>query len=245
MASLWPQHAFRIFSKTTKFKLNHIMRSCPTAHAHVSSYEDNIKKFVDVLFGSHPDNELIKQLAAPINEGGLGIEFYVKQLNDDQYSLSLEICSPAIESILNGNPNPASALTPNHYQIQKRKREFWAKERERIANESDIISAKILRERAYKDVNLWLHTAPLKWKPLWKLKTKDFQDGLRIRYNLEPLGNPSICPALKCSEPLSITHSDSCKYAGLIIRRHDSIKNILARYSEKVLDQERWLWNLI
>ena len=102
-----------------------------------------------------------------------------------------------------------------------------------MIEKSDKVTAKLIIERSHKDANLWLHTNPVKWKPMWKLNKTQFQDGLRIRYNLEPLAIPTYCPALNCGIPLSIEHSDNCKYTGLIIRRHDDIKQIMAKHAEK------------
>ena len=42
-----------------------------------------------------------------------------------------------------------------------------------------------------------------------------------------------ICPARACNSYFSIHHSDSCAKGSTVIRRHDNIKNILARHSER------------
>ena len=84
-----------------------------SAHLNASGYESSITKFIDTLFGSHLTNELVKQLAGPINEGGLGIKSNVRTLNVEQYSRSLTFCAPAIGQILNETSDPSSMLSLN------------------------------------------------------------------------------------------------------------------------------------
>jgi hypothetical protein len=89
-----------------------------------------------------------------------------------------------------------------------------------------------LSERSNINANLWLYTNPFKWKPLWILSKQEFQDGIRARYNMCPNALVTRCPARDCGELFTITHSDNCKKAGLIIRRHDRIKHIIAKHAE-------------
>ena len=233
MGSLFPQHAFRIFSQTTKFKVNYIMRTTSYAHLYATSYETSVLKILDVLFGSHLNQDIAAQLSAPINEGGLCIEADSRSLNEDEYSLSLKVCSPAIHNILKGIKIPSSGLSSNNYQLRREKPETRAKELENLANSSDIITSKMIKERSCINASLWLHTIPFKWKPLWTLSKMEFQDGLMIRYNLIPLSIPVNCPAPNCGKPFTIVNADSCKYAGLIIRRHDRVKTIIGKHAER------------
>ena len=75
---------------------------------------------------------------------------------------------------------------------------------------------------------------PLKWKPQFSIPRSDFQDALKLRFNIRPNDLPVICPAIQCSHNFDLTHADSCNIGGIVFRRHDYIKVILARYSEKV-----------
>ena len=44
---------------------------------------------------------------------------------------------------------------------------------------------------------------------------------------------PFICPAQRCMEPFNLKHIDSCPYGGVVIRRHEYIKNIFSKHAEK------------
>lgn len=80
--------------------------------------------------------------------------------------------------------------------------------------------------------NHWLNCVPLSWKPLWKLSKTEFEDGINIRFHQLPNGTPLICPAENCHESFDLAHMDQCTSGGLIIKRHDYIKVILARFAE-------------
>jgi len=80
--------------------------------------------------------------------------------------------------------------------------------------------------------NHWLNCVPLSWKPLWKLSKTEFEDGINIRFHQLPNGTPLVCPAENCHEAFELAHMDQCTAGGLIIKRHDSIKLILARFAE-------------
>ena len=44
---------------------------------------------------------------------------------------------------------------------------------------------------------------------------------------------PFICPALNCRAEFDLIHCDICPHGGVIHRRHDYIKSILAHHAEK------------
>ena len=80
--------------------------------------------------------------------------------------------------------------------------------------------------------NSWINCIPVAWKPQLLLPKSDFHDALLLRFNKAPSDIPTICPATNCQEPFSLIHSDICTKGGVIHRRHDYIKMILARYAE-------------
>ena len=58
MVSLFPQHAFRVFSQSMKFKINYSMRTTSSSHLYASCYETRVQKFIHVLFGSHLNQDI-------------------------------------------------------------------------------------------------------------------------------------------------------------------------------------------
>ena len=73
---------------------------------------------------------------------------------------------------------------------------------------------------------------PLSWKPLWKSTKAEFEDAINMRFHQLPNGTPLVCPAENCHESFDLAHMDQCTSGGLIIKRHDYMKFILARFAE-------------
>ena len=96
-------------------------------------------------------------------------------------------------------------------------------------------SEQLLRfdELSIPSANAWLHALPVHWKPNLSLPKNDFQDALLIRFNKLPNDLPAVCPAQDCNEEFNLAHADVCPIGGVINRRHDYIKIIVAKYAEK------------
>ena len=54
-----------------------------------------------------------------------------------------------------------------------------------------------------------------------------------LRFNKHPNDLPSVCPASGCHEDFNPVHADICRKGGVVNRRHDYIKVILAKFAEK------------
>ena len=54
-----------------------------------------------------------------------------------------------------------------------------------------------------------------------------------IRFLKLPNDLPNICPSSTCQSAFSLIHSDICNKGGSIFRRHDYVKNIVARHAEE------------
>jgi hypothetical protein len=50
---------------------------------------------------------------------------------------------------------------------------------------------------------------------------EEWQDNVRLRYNLEPLGMTEVCDG--CGHRMSVEHALSCKVGGLVHIRHDDV----------------------
>ena len=57
------------------------------------------------------------------------------------------------------------------------------------------------------------------------LSALEFRDGLCMRYGIEPPGLPSFCDG--CGAPFSKEHAVQCRKGGLVIQRHNEIRDEL------------------
>ena len=52
---------------------------------------------------------------------------------------------------------------------------------------------------------------------------REFRDATFLRYSLQPLSLPSCCDG--CNKPFSIDHALTCKTGGLVILRHNELRD--------------------
>ena len=53
-----------------------------------------------------------------------------------------------------------------------------------------------------------------------------------MRFHQFPNGTPLVCPAKNCHQPFDLAHMDQCTSGDLIMKCHDYVKLILARFAE-------------
>ena len=82
-----------------------------------------------------------------------------------------------------------------------------------------------------KGASNWLSTLPLNDQG-YTLNKGEFRDALAIRYNKELRGLPSKRP---CGLPYNLIHALNCKRGGLVIIRHNNIRD----FEAILLRQER------
>ena len=93
----------------------------------------------------------------------------------------------------------------------------------------------ILRARNGK-VSAWLTVLPLA-RSQFDLSAQEFWDALAIRYK-KPLRNvPDLCDS--CRSQFSLSHALSCKKGGLVIQRHNEIRDAIGDFASLVWSQVR------
>jgi hypothetical protein len=67
---------------------------------------------------------------------------------------------------------------------------------------------------------IWLSCVPNRFNGT-EISMEEWQDNVRLCYNLEPLGMPEVCNG--CGHRMSVEHALSCKVGGLVHIRHDDV----------------------
>ena len=102
-----------------------------------------------------------------------------------------------------------------------------------VFNQADPTHQRSLQRHRYSLTN-WLNTLPIQ-KDHFDLSATEFRDTLCIRY-LKPLLN--IHPHCDgCGEPFSTSHALDCRKGGLIVQRHNEIRDVIIELSSQIWSQ--------
>ena len=89
---------------------------------------------------------------------------------------------------------------------------------------------KAIDQAKEKGASSWLSVLPLEDQG-FTLNKGEFRDALAIRYNKNLRGLPSKCP---CGQKFDLNHALNCKRGGLVIMRHNNIRDFEANLLRQV-----------
>jgi len=90
-------------------------------------------------------------------------------------------------------------------------------------------------ERCMKHKNSsWLTVLPL-MKHHFDLSANEFRDALALRYGRSLLNCPAFCDG--CGESFDLNHALCCKKGGLIIQRHNEVRDAVGDLADLVWNQ--------
>ena len=176
---------------------------------------------------------MIDQALLPMGMGGLGLNINASEYADQQYLDSMLLTYQLTRYITHNEIVQSDYYKEIRNTIKKEKQKKRKNKLDQFYERVDIVHGKRMEEMQASGANRWLSCIPLAYKPEWTMTKNEFQDALHMRLNCLPRNCPVICPAQRCMEPFNLKHIDSCSYGGVIIRRHEYIKNIISKYAEK------------
>ncbi|KAL5261580.1 hypothetical protein ACHWQZ_G007326 [Mnemiopsis leidyi] len=227
-ASSEPQLAYAGFYFGITKKWNYLLRTTPDIATLLEPIERVIvDNLLPAITGITPVSETLRDtFALSPKNGGLGIVNPVT-IADSEYRFSTIINRDLVEAILE---NKCEEFNPDSQSILKAKKECKAMktkmEEDRKFHLLNTSSASLRRQIALlseKGASSWLSTLPLK-NCGFVLSKQQFQDGLRLRYNI-PLEGVSLECA--CGKSNSIDHALICKLGGYTHLRHNHLRDTL------------------
>ena len=232
-AKTQPQAAYAAFIHGEMHRFTYFLRTIPNMSEFLKPLDDIIdNKLLPAILGRANITQADRNLySIPIKSGGLGIPIFQDKADQD-FSTSVQITAPlAAIMVLQGNnlPNPEeeakvrSEIRRTNTNIQKQREEI-------IVASLDETVKKSVDQLKEKGVSSWLSTLPLEDQG-FTLNKGEFRDALAIRYNSELRGLPTKCP---CDKPFSINHAMDCKRGGLVIIRHNNIRDFQANLLRQV-----------
>ena len=238
IASTQPQAAYTAYIKGFKSKFTYYLRTIEQFDDFTEPVDEIINEhFLPTLFGlSTPSiNHLRSIISQTPSDGGLGIPILAEEA-EKQLKSSLLVTKIHVNSIIDQDTimktedfenNTIEALKAMDRTIKNNIR------KNNIETTMNVLPQQVkpyIIQATEKGASSWLNAIPLKDQDL-DLNKEEFNDALRLRYNI-PLNNlPSSCV---CGEKFDVNHALVCKKGGFISRRHDTLRDLFTILLNKV-----------
>ena len=163
--------------------------------------------------------------------GGLGL-INPSDSADAEYSASIRVSAPLVSKI-----EAQSHETPEEAEVQRLVYAIRKEKDDGLKEELEEVKA-MLPEKTQRAVDLacekgasnWLTVIPLKDMDS-DLNKREFRDAVRLRYDWPIPDNPSVCV---CGSMFTVDHAMICHRGGLIIQRHNEIRDLQAELLDMV-----------
>ena len=127
--------------------------------------------------------------------------------------------------------------TPEEVEVQRLVYATGKEKDDGLKEELEEVKA-LLPDKAQRTVDLacekgasnWLTVIPLKDMD-FDLNKREFRDALRLRYDWPIPDNPSICV---CGSMFTVDYAMICQHGGLVIQRHNEIRDLPAELLDMV-----------
>ena len=223
-----PQAAFASLLKSLQCEWLFLMRVCPDCSSMFEPLRDAIRDvFWPSLFGGSIDEREADLFSIPTRLGGMGVR--------DPVKLSVkafEASRTGSERILSFMKDGVHFLVNDHLEIfvqaSKNNRRLQVNLDESILNEIlnsfDEGKARAIRRAIDGKCSNWLNVTPVSSFG-FALSEREFRDALALRYYRPIVALPAMCDG--CGDPTSVNHALNCRKGGLIIRRHNEVRDAL------------------
>ena len=163
--------------------------------------------------------------------GGLGIDLPTVSANF-LYAASRHATEVIVSAIKDATPFEPSVhddlvfVAQRHYQKQLdvRQEALFSE----VCQELDPLHQHAVRRARANDLSMWLSVVPIE-KNNFDLTALQFRDALAVRYKKPLLSIPPRCDG--CGAPSSLDHFLICKKGGLIVQRHNEIRDAIGDLS--------------
>jgi hypothetical protein len=224
IAKRYPQSAYAGLTKSLQSEWMYLQRVVPdTAEAFEEVEKALAEVFLPALLGQPDCTELRGLFALPVKQAGLGLPDPVKTA-PLSFAQSVWSSGDLVKSLRDG-----SALDVNGFRAgASKKRRAQRKEKTEDAVKAftaltaRLPKAETRKLKRAKETGAWLTATPDRLNGT-ELAGDEFRDGLCLRYNFLPKSLPPMCDG--CGQKFSVSHAMSCKKGGLVLIRHNDVKD--------------------
>ena len=233
----YPQSAYAAFQKSLQAEWQFVQRVVQDIGPVFSGIEEAITtKFLPSLFGSNPlptSPTLRHILALPVKCAGIAIPNPVVTAAAN-YQASTVLCSHLLSALRGATPfcsaDHKTTIHMTRSELQVRNSAAHASVlRQQLATLPPALQRIIGRGTS---TGHWLSVLPSLVNGT-DLSALEFRDALSLRYGLKPATLPSTCDG--CGARFSVQHALECASGGLVIMRHNELRDELSALASRAL----------
>jgi hypothetical protein len=223
-----PQAAFSALTKSLQCEWSYCQRVVADSAAFFQPLEIALKeKFLPAIFDGEVSESDRTLFSLPARLGGIGVRNPVLSA-PTAYATSRDATSKISDAIHSKN---AFSSNQHAHQLQAARKKF--KESQKASDSSTLDTTlatfspprvRALRRIIDGKTSRWLTVLPIA-KNHFDLSCSEFRDALCLRYQRGLLRSPATCDG--CDASFSVSHAISCKKGGLIVRRHNEVRDAL------------------
>ena len=138
----------------------------------------------------------------------------------------MKTTAPLVEKIVSqAHEIPDDAFVSSLQQsVRREKNEVLRTKLNDIKNSLTLKTQRAVELASEKGASNWLTVLPIDEMGL-TLNKGEFRDALKLRYDWEIADKPSICV---CGDAFNVDHAMVCRRGGLIIQRHNELRDLEA-----------------
>ena len=227
-----PQASYAAFTFGLRHRWTYFMRTLPDIENLLQPLERAISDvLIPSLIGRNCSEAEHDLVALPVRMGGLGL-INPSVIADAEYSASIRVSAPLVSKI-----EAQCHEIPEEAEVQQLVYATRKEKDDGLKEELEEVKA-MLPDKTHRAVDLacekgasnWLTVIPLKDMD-FDLNKREFRDAVRLRYDWPIPDNPSVCV---CGSMFTVDHAMICQRGGLVIQRHNEIRDLQAELLDMV-----------
>ncbi|CEM36959.1 unnamed protein product [Vitrella brassicaformis CCMP3155] len=223
----FPHTAHAAMTRSLQMEWDYVFRVVLTDECALSPLREAIAKELPLLGGPVTPSE-VDLMLLPARHGGTGIRDPLDRAAAAYPAshASTKVVSKPVQGKAPFYPGDHRA-TIRHALTQSKQQQdsAYKAKREAALPHIDRRRHRVLSRSAEYKTSGWLTVLPLTDNNT-DLDAAEFRDALNIRYGRHPPGLAARCD--HCNQPLTVDHALCCKRYGLMIRRHNELRDTFA-----------------
>ena len=229
-----PQAAYSTFTSGFRHKMTYFIRTIPNIASILKQLDDKVlHEFIPAITEGHHCTPMERSLLSlPVRMGGLGIPIF-SEISDIEFNNSLLVTNQMVERINSQLHEYDIDQEIERTVSQTIKKERKSNQEKLLEDLRTTMSKEELRANnlaQMKGASAWLNALPLEEEG-YSLNKREFFDAISLRYRWPLKRLPLNCV---CSKKFTPDHAMQCTNGGFIHKRHDQIRDALAKLVNEV-----------